>query len=77
MSAVRDHQRQQGVVLLLRSLTEKQLSAVLAEVGAVLKATDAPPKARTGKPCAVCGRIYPVCRAAVKSADDHEYEPTL
>lgn len=75
MSAARDHQRKQGLVLILKTLTEKQLVEVLTAVGASLDhPTETDPRWPT-KPCAVCDRNYRSCRNRAKGVDDHEYEP--
>lgn len=72
MSAARDHQRNQGLVLILKTLTDKQLVEVLAGVGASLDhPTDTGPR-RRGKPCGTCGLIYPECRR--RWTGDHEFE---
>lgn len=61
-----------AVVLLLKSLTEAQLIDVLQAIGATLDVpTNVGPRHR-GKPCTICGLIYP--EHMKRWGDDHPYE---
>lgn len=69
MPKSREARQDDALVLLLQALPPERLERILAEVAP--RRTELVAPARDNRYCTICGKRYPLCRAAF--ADDHEF----